>query len=76
MVVIGQNCCFWAKVDVFRQTWLILGKYFKSVKLVVLGKSECIRVKKGVFGKKRLCSAKVVVFVQKLLYLNKVVVFE
>ena len=43
--------------------------------MVVIGLSDCIRVKEVVFGKKWLYSGKVVVIGQKFLYSGKAVVF-
>ena len=61
----GKNGCIRAKGLVFRQMRLYSGK------MVVFGKSGCIREKVVVFGQNGCIRAKVVVFWQEWLYSSK-----
>ena len=68
MVVIGKSCCFRTKLLFSWQEW------FDSGKVVVFGKSGCIRAK-WLYSAKVVVFGNVVVFGQSGSYRAKVVVF-
>ena len=78
----GKSGCIQANDDIIGQSGCIWQKLLYSVKMVVFGKSCCIRAKVVVVGQKWLYSgksgsilAKVVVFWQKWIYSSNKTVF-
>ena len=66
MVVIGQSGCIRTKVVAFGQKWLYSDKSgFIQAKVVVFGKSGCIRAKKVVCWQSGFIRVKVVLFGRK-----------
>ena len=72
MVVFGQSCCVWTKVEVFGQSGCLSGESgCIRAKVVVFAQSGCIRVNLLFSGKTFRIQEKVIVFRQKWLYSGK-----